>query len=148
MKNIKKGGFLMSKIHQLSGRIISKKLKEHDIDEINHAQGRILFFLWQHDGISIQELSKSTSLEKSTLTSMLDRLEASGQIKRIPCKTDRRKILIHAQNKDCKVKDVYTQVVQQMADVYYKGFTDDETVAFEGYLSRVFENLSDYEKEI
>ena len=81
MKHQSQGGFLIAKIHQLSGRIFSKLLKKHQI-EINPAQGRIMFVLWRNDNIPIQELAKKTSLSKTTLTSMLDRLEIMGYIVR------------------------------------------------------------------
>src|SRR6266571_2376075 len=56
MKPPREGGFLISRIHQLSGRILARKLKQYEVDEINPAQGRILFALWREDNISIQEL--------------------------------------------------------------------------------------------
>ena len=83
----------MAKIRQVGGRISERILKQYNI-EINSAQGRIMFVLWQNDGISINELAKKTHLKKSTLTSMLDRLEKMGYIKRQRSKKDRRKILI------------------------------------------------------
>jgi hypothetical protein len=52
MSHQKQGGFLISKIHNLSARIFSKKLKEYEI-EIGPGQGRIIFALWQEDGIPI-----------------------------------------------------------------------------------------------
>ena len=94
MTNQRKAGFLIAKIHQISGRILSKKLKEYGITELNPSQGRIMFVLWQNDGISINQLAKKTALGKSTLTSMLDRLENSDYLKRIASKDDRRKIII------------------------------------------------------
>ena len=94
-----KSGFLMAKIHQLGGRIFNRKLSEHHI-EINKAQGRIMFVLWQADGIPIARLARETSLGKSTLTSMLDRLEESGYISRQPSPSDRRQILIYRTQKD------------------------------------------------
>src|SRR4030042_153969 len=81
MKQQRQAGFLMAKIRQVGERIFYRKLKESGI-EINPAQGRIMFALWQNDGISIQELAKKTQLGKSTLTSMLDRLEAMGDLRR------------------------------------------------------------------
>jgi hypothetical protein len=39
--------------------------KEYDI-EINSAQGRIMFVLWQQDSMSINELASKTQLKKST----------------------------------------------------------------------------------
>lgn len=140
------GGFLIAQIHQRSGRIFTKKLKEHQIDEINPAQGRILFPLWRKDGISIQELSQITSLGKSTLTGMLDRLEADGFINRVPSKEDRRKILIVLTDKDKAMRQVYDDVSQEMLDLFYQGFSEPETAAFETYLQRILENLKAYEK--
>jgi DNA-binding MarR family transcriptional regulator len=143
MEKISIGGFLISKIHQLSGRITSRKLKMCNTVEINPAQGRILFFLWQNDGISIQEVSQMTSLEKSTLTSMLDRLEASGYIRRSPCSDDRRKILIYANEKGKNLKFTYEKVIREMAGIFYKGFSQEEIDSFEGYLERIYNNLNE-----
>ena len=51
------GGFLVTKIKQLGDRIFEKILNEKNIDAFNGAQGRILYVLWQEDGISIRSLS-------------------------------------------------------------------------------------------
>lgn len=40
-----KGGFLISHIKQIQGRIFEKLLNEADIGEFNGAQGRILYVL-------------------------------------------------------------------------------------------------------
>lgn len=142
------GGLLISKIHQITGRIFSRKLKEYDVEEINPAQGRVLCALWQNDSISIQELAKLTSLGSSTLTSMLDRLEHSGYLVRVPGKEDRRKTLIELTKKNSEVKAGYERVVSEISDIYYKGFDKKEIEQFENYLKRVFDNLLKSEGEI
>lgn len=147
MKNQGEGGFLIAKIHQLSGRVLARKLKEHNLDEINPAQGRILFALWQSDEISIQELSKKTSLGKSTLTSMLDRLENAGYLTRVPSGKDRRKILIKLTEKDRQLQDIYLQVSKEMTELFYHEFTAKEIDEFEAYLKRIFDNLLAIEAE-
>jgi DNA-binding MarR family transcriptional regulator len=147
MKRQREGGFLISKIHQLSGRIFSRKLKEHKIEEINPAQGRIMFVLWRNDDISINELAKKTSLGKSTLTSMLDRLEESGLIRRVPSKKDRRKILIKRTEKDISFQQQYVAVSQDMTELFYKNFSKSEIDEFEQYLKRIFNNLVEHEKK-
>ena len=144
MKGIRQSGFMIAKIHQLAGRIFAKMLKEYDIS-INPAQGRIMFVLWQEDEIPIIELAKQTSLEKSTLTSMLDRLEEGGYITRVPSKKDRRKILIKRTEKDKAFQKLYMKVSQDMLQVTFKNFSEQEIDQFEKYLRRVFNNLSDYD---
>ncbi len=141
LKEQRKGGFLISKIHQIAGRIFTKILKDHEI-EINPAQGRIMFVLWQEEELSFNELAKKASLGKSTLTSMLDRLAKMGYIKRFRSKTDRRKIVIKTTEKDKKLHEKYAQVSKKMNEHYYKGFTEKEIDEFEEYLLRIFKNLS------
>jgi len=141
MKRQKSGGFLISKIHRLSGRIFTKLLKEYNIDEINRAQGRIMFPLWKKDGISINELSQKTALSKTSLTSMLDRLEKAGHIKRVHSKEDRRKILIYLTEKNKNLSDKYLEVSKEMSNLYYEGFNSKEIDEFENYLERILANL-------
>jgi len=144
MKQQRQAGFLMAKIRQVGERIFLRRLKESDV-EINPAQGRIMFALWQKDGISIQELAKKTQLGKSTLTSMLDRLEAMGYVKRQRCDQDRRKILILRIEKDRAMEKEYVKLSEQMTEIWYKGFAAAEIDKFEAYLQRILNNLVDCE---
>lgn len=141
MKNYRDGGLLLSKIHQLSGRILARMLKESGITEINPAQGRIMFALWRNDNIPISELVKQTSLGKSTLTSMLDRLEEAGYIKRVRSTEDRRTIFIRRTEKDKAFQDKYVKVSKGMSKVFYNGFSVQEIDTFENYLMRIYKNL-------
>lgn len=147
MKPLRQGGFLIAKIHQVSGRIFADKLKRHRIDEINPAQGRILFALWQKDNIPIQELGERTSLEKSTLTSMLDRLEKLGYLVRVPSTEDRRKILIRLTEKNEEMRAAYERVSEDMLDLFYRGLSEEEIQNLEGMLERMLENLIAFERE-
>ena len=72
------GGFLVTKIKQLGDRIFEKILSEKNIDAFNGAQGRILYVLWQKDGISIRSLSTKCGLAITSLTTMLERMENQG----------------------------------------------------------------------
>jgi DNA-binding MarR family transcriptional regulator len=145
MKKMRKGGLLITKVHQLAGRVFSRMLKQYDLSEINPAQGRILFVLWEKDGIPITELAEKTRLEKSTLTSMLDRLEQAGLIVREFSKEDRRKIFIHRTKKDLDFQKTYFAISAEMTDVFYKGFSQKEIDDFEMKLQMILENLTEYE---
>jgi DNA-binding MarR family transcriptional regulator len=141
MKRQRKGGFLISKIHQLSARIFARMLKESGIRDINPAQGRIMFVLWQNDGIAINDLAKETSLSKSTLTSMLDRLEIAGLVRRKASKKDRRKINIWRTEKDKSLQKQYISFSKKMTDIYYNGLSEGEITQFEQMLEHIFKNL-------
>jgi len=138
----REGGFLIAKIHQVSGRVFARILKEHDIDQINPAQGRILFALWKKDEIPISELAKQTQLSKSTLTSMLDRLEKAGHVTRIRPRKDRRTILLKLTEKDKSLQKVYSRVSDKMTNIFYRKFSCEEIDEFEDYLKRILANLT------
>ena len=143
-----KGGFLISRIKQVGGRLFDRMLAEADVDAFNGAQGRILYVLWQKDELTISQISAQTSLANTTLTSMLDRMEQSGLIIRTPSPTDRRAMLIRLTDKARSLREDYDRISQQMNELYYLGFTEEEVRQLEGYLQRVLDNLQggfDYE---
>ena len=141
----RQGGFLMSKIHHLAGRIFARMLKRHGVD-INPAQGRIMFVLWQLDGVPIRELARRTSLGKSTLTSMLDRLETAGLIVRERSESDRRVILVKRTEKDRSRQQVYERVSEEMSDVFYADLSESEIDRFEKTLGKILANLAKHEE--
>ncbi len=146
MKQSSQGGFLLAKIHQLGGRIFGRLLRGYGVDQLNPAQGRIMFVLWQEDGIPIKELSKRTQLDKSTLTSMLDRLEQAGLVRRVPSTEDRRTILLQRTQRDRDLEDLYVRVSKEMTRIWYKGFTDTRIRRFEKDLQQILDNLTECEK--
>nr|WP_319539548.1 MarR family transcriptional regulator [uncultured Methanospirillum sp.] len=141
MKPLSEGGILISQVHQLAGRVFARKLRDHGLEAINPAQGRILFALWKGDGIAIRDLASRTKLQKSTLTSMLDRLEQDGLITRNPSEKDRRVILISLARDHEIIRDLFLQVSHEMIEEFYAGFSPGEIDDFEENLRRIIRNL-------
>ena len=146
MKGETRGGFLITQVKQISGRIFEKLLVNAGIEAFNGAQGRILYVLWQGDGVPIVELSRKTGLAKTTLTSMLDRMESAHLIVRVFDKSDRRQIRIALTDKARELSDEYNKISREMSKIYYAGFSDDEVVAFENALRRILLNLNEKER--
>jgi DNA-binding MarR family transcriptional regulator len=134
------GGFLVTQIHHLGRRVFSELLKERGLN-IGPGQGRILFSLWQEDGVPINELIKKTLLRKSTLSELLDSLEKAKLVKRVQSEDDRRKVLIELTDKTRQTLNVYIEVSIEMTKIFYKGFDSEEIDQFEAYLQRVLDNL-------
>ena len=139
------GGFLITKIKQIQGRMFEKTLIEYGITQFNGAQGRILFVLWENDNIPISELAEKTGLAKTTLTSMLDRLENSGHILRMYDPTNRRIVRINLTETVKNLQEQYNEVSYKMNEIFYEGFSDDEILVFENCLVKVLKNLTNKE---
>lgn len=135
------GGFLVTKVKQLSDRVFEKILNEKKIEAFNGAQGRILYVLWQKDGISIKTLSEQCGLAITSLTSMLERMEKQGLLRRESDEKDKRKTLLFLTDRAYALREDYEAVSAQMGAVFYEGFSEEEIRLFESFLRRVLDNL-------
>lgn len=137
------GGFYISRIHKICGRIFEKLLKANRMDAFNGAQGRILYVLWEYNKLPFSDVGKYTSLAKTTLTSMIDRMEENGLVERIPDKEDRRQIYVSITEKAKKYRSKYNKVSDEMNAIFYKSFSPDEIQHFEKMLERIIINLEE-----
>lgn len=142
MSTTRQGGFLIAKVHQAAGRIFARMLKERGM-EIHPAHGRILYVLWQEGPLPIHDLARRVSLGKSTLTSALDRLEGSGEVKRVRSEEDRRTIMVELTPKNRETKKLYEEVSRAMTKLFYQGFSSEEIDLFEAELERILKNLEE-----
>lgn len=138
-----KAGSIITQIKRISGRIFERILSEKNIDAFNGAQGNILYVLWQHDNLTLREISEQTGLAATTLTSMIDRMESIGLVIRVSDKKDRRKTRLLLTDQARGLESEYNEVSEQMSRLFYRGFTEDEIKQFENYLERVLCNLKE-----
>ncbi|MBU3803782.1 MAG: MarR family transcriptional regulator [Candidatus Cellulosilyticum pullistercoris] len=138
-------GLVMVQIKQLQSRIIEKLLKE-TLGEasINSAQINIMYQLWNEDNITISELSKRTQLANTSLTTMLERLEAQGQILRCRNDKNRREIRIQLTEHARSLQENTLEILTAMHSINFNGFTLEEEKQMYDFLNRMKSNLETY----
>jgi DNA-binding MarR family transcriptional regulator len=141
MKN--NGGYLINQIQKISSRKFNELLKEKNIDEFNGSQGVILYSLWNNKELTIKEIGKITGLAKTSLTSMLDRMEEKGLIRRKDNSEDKRSIKIMLTDKAKELEKDYNDISNKMSKTFYKNFSDKEINEIENYLERIISNLEE-----
>ena len=135
-------------MHQVSQRVWYDVLSRNGLEDLAGARGRVIFALWNEDNIPIKKLVEKTSLDKATLTGIIDRLERDGYVKRIPSPDDKRVTLISRTGKDEIFKSKIPEVSNQQNKLFYKGFSTSEIKDFENYLKRILENCKEAESKI
>lgn len=135
-----RGGTLLSQVHQVSGRVWNKILRDHNMADLEGARGRVIFALWGHDGVPIKTLCEKTGLDKSTLTGILSRLQRDGYIRRASDESDKRSVLISLTGKEADFLDKIGTVSDKMNQIFYKGFSDEEILQFDSFLERILSN--------
>ena len=108
---------------------------------VTPAQAAILFLLREKDGQSMSELSHVLSMDNSTVTGLVDRLQKSGLVTRRANPDDRRISLIRITPQGVeeikKAKPVITRVNEQIK----AGLSDQEINTFKGILNSFFEKF-------
>jgi DNA-binding MarR family transcriptional regulator len=61
---------------------------------LNKTEERVLMKTWLHDGVPMRFLSRDVGLEKGSLTTVIDSLEAKGLVSRTRDETDRRSFIV------------------------------------------------------
>lgn len=138
-------GAVMSQIKQLQTRLIEKMIRENTTTQyLNGPQINIIYQLWLEDNISISELSKRTQLANTSLTTMLDRLERQGQIKKYRNEQNRREIKVALTSNALAIKESIIHVLTTMHGINFNGFTIEEEAQVYRYLERIKHNLESY----
>jgi DNA-binding MarR family transcriptional regulator len=135
------GGTLISQIKQLQDRVFNKILKEEGIYEFNGQQGRILFSLWKDEKLSLIELSKRTSLAKTTLSTMIDRMRKNGLVIVEESKEDKRNLVIYLSDKTLALEDKINNATKRITDIFYKDLSEKEAKELDRLLIKIKENL-------
>ena len=137
--------FLLGLCGIASAKVKEKKKKAADaIAPVNYTSEDAVTYEIQ----TIKKLVEKTSLDKATLTGIIDRLERDGFVCRVPSPDDKRATLILRTGKDEIFKKKVPKVSDEQNALFYKGFSKKEIEVFENYLKRVLQNCRDAEENI
>jgi DNA-binding MarR family transcriptional regulator len=124
---------LLSEINQKAKKLIVQELKKNKIEGISTSHGDIL--------LSLTSLSCLICREKNTTTVLIDKLERNGYLTRTVCNEDKRKTIIKLTEKGLSLKPAFNKISNQLIEVTYMDFTEEEKSQLMNLLSRVQQNL-------
>ena len=90
--------------------------------------------LWMGDGISVGELGERVSLDSSTLTGIIDRMERSGYVERQLNPQDRRSVLVFLTAKAREVGPRILEFADELDASLRQPFSNEEMDTFEQVL--------------
>jgi DNA-binding MarR family transcriptional regulator len=111
---------------------------------LHPGQEILLMHLWDKNGQTQSELISKMGLDASTVTKMVQRLEAEGYIKRTQSETDRRAFLVSVTAAGQKLKSKVENMWAELNQATMKNLsTKDEQVLFE-LLQKAYRGLREY----
>ena len=91
-----KPGYLFRRMQQIAVAIFVEECRAHDLTPVQYAA---LVAIRTHPGIDATRLSAVIAFDRSTLGSVIERLEAKSYIERKPAREDKRVKLLHLTKK-------------------------------------------------
>ena len=105
---------------------------------ITPAQSAILFLLKRKDGQTMSELTQELSIDNSTLTGLVDRLERSGFVRRNASTADRRLSHVYITGSGHDEIERAKAVIRRVNDRIREDFTEREVESFKKILKSFF----------
>ena len=93
---------------------------------IKTAQLGAVFFLLEHDGCMLKEISAGLGLNNSAITTLVVRMEKGGLLTRESCSVDGRSYRIHLTNKAKSIGQKAIPVAKELNSMLAQGFSDEE----------------------
>jgi DNA-binding MarR family transcriptional regulator len=130
-------GFLLSRATWAMNNSVNRMLRENGLPDISVAYFAVLQALWEKDGMSITDLGEKAQLEKSTMTSLIDRMEGAGLVRRDDHPTDRRAYQICLTSRGRELEKELDRVVVRAYKHLTRGIAEEDL----GISTRVCERL-------
>jgi len=107
---------------------------------------RVLAALREKDGRRMGDLSRTTSIEVSTLTRLVDNMEKSGLVARRRDAEDARAVALHATPAGRKLTRRILPIAERYERVALKGFSVDEADVLKRALRQLYDNMEELER--
>lgn len=119
---------------------INQKLRDYGF-EFSMEQGGVLMRLWMKDGQSQVELTEFLGKDKTTIARLINNMEKSSLVVRIPSKTDKRINLIYLTTKGKEVQKAVMESLQKTIKEALQGIKKEEEEITKKVLKQMYSNL-------
>lgn len=131
---------LTGKISSTINRALLRAFSQEDL-HITTEQWSVLSCLWNEDKVTQSDLCELTRKDKPSMTRLIDNLQRSKIVVRVPHATDRRINLIHLTQYGASLREKVGAVVQSVVDKALEGVSESQVMEARTVLNKIIENL-------
>jgi len=133
--------YVITNIRQRLFRFLSKELAKANIRDVAPSYGDILYVLDQKGTVTMQEVARHTIKDKSTISSVINRLEKGGYLVKEKDARDSRYTNLTLTAKARELRPVLFGISRKMNAKLFEGFSAEEKQALFRLLEKVCRNL-------
>ncbi len=134
--------FFMSKTKKKMVKFIEKQLHERGIDDIVPSYGNILTVLYDYNkSLSMKEIGALLGKEKSTITTLVNKLEKLGYVSKVKGIGDQRTTHVCLTEKGLSIEKTFAEISAEVQNVAYNNFTLEEKKELLRLLKKLNQNF-------
>lgn len=140
---VNQGNFLysISKIRQNLFSFLEREMHEKGIHDISPSDGDILYALDRNGDLSIREIAGVTVKDKSTVSSVVKKLEQKGYVAKKKAGEDGRIVKISITQKGRKARPALWKISSTMNEKIFSGLTEDEKSVLFEIMGKIYNNV-------
>ena len=131
---------LTGKISSTINRALLRAFSQEEL-HITTEQWSVLSCLWKEDRVTQSDLCDLTRKDKPSMTRLIDNLQRSKIVVRVPHATDRRVNLIHLTQYGASLREKVGAVVQSVVDKALENISESEVTVARTVLKQIIANL-------
>ncbi|EMY77820.1 sugar-specific transcriptional regulator, TrmB family [Leptospira weilii serovar Ranarum str. ICFT] len=132
--------YMISRIRDEFHKHLNLELKEKGFGSLTTTHADILFALVKKKKAQMQDIAKMINRDKSTLTALVDKLEALGLVARTKDSEDQRIIHLELTPQAHSVRPVLLGISRSLLNNLYRGFTENEKKELARLLLKLYQN--------
>jgi len=126
--------FLLTRAQQSVFQFFKTRLADFDVTPVQYG---ILNCLWQEDGQTPKQIAASLSLDGSTITGILDRMESKGLVERHPDPNDRRALRVVLTEKGRQLEEPVQEVIANANEEILNKFSPADRLKLKEILEQI-----------
>lgn len=132
---------LISRIRDKSNKYLLKEMETLGLQNIALSHADILAALFRYEEATMTEIADIIHRERSTVTTLVNKLIKLGYISSKKDINDSRSSIIYLTEKGYKLKSGFEEISQKLYIREYEGVSDEEKVIFQRVLKKIYDNF-------
>jgi DNA-binding MarR family transcriptional regulator len=129
--------FILTKAQQAVHQVFKAELVPYGVTP---GQYGVLMCLWDENGQTVRHLADRLTLDGSTMTGLLDRMEQKGLIEKKPDPKDRRALQVLLTDKGNELRDCLPQAIDAANKKVLEEMDENQVQAFKELLYNLCKN--------
>ncbi len=132
-------GFIVREVYRMFARCLQARIAR---EGVTIGMWFVLRMLWDDDGMTQRELGERVGINGPTMVTALNSMERAGLVKRVPHKTDRRKINVFLTERGRGLRNKLWPMAGEVLALGLKGLTQQQTRQLSAMLMQIHTNLA------